>query len=268
MRNPEPQFLSVTTEGESRRIAVLKSPAKDDTKSAPGLLILSGFHSSMRATKASALADWAEEKGIASTRMDYSGHGDSDGEFEEGTISRWLTEAEAVFDTCTEGSQVLVGASMGGWIALLLALAHIEKVGLKQSRIKGLVLIAPATDFTEVLMWNGRFTDDIRAIIETEGRWLLPTDYAPEPYAITKTLIEDGRRHLLLDRTLEFGCPITIVQGRMDQSVPWQHACRLTECLPADDVTMTLVPDGDHRLSRPQDLALILKAVERLVLAP
>lgn len=253
--NPgEPQFIEVGKADKSRKIAVLQQAGE-----APGLFWLSGFKSDMSGTKAAALADWAEGQNLSCTRFDYSGHGISEGAFEDGSISDWLEEALAVFDRYCQGPTIVIGSSMGGWIALLLALARRET-----KLLKGMVLIAPATDFTEELMWKQRFSDEIREAILRDGRWAQPSAYSEAPYVITRKLIEDGRNHLILDKPIATGCPVTILQGVQDPDVPWQHAERLAEALPEDDVTFTLVPDGDHRLSRPEDIELLLRAVDAL----
>jgi pimeloyl-ACP methyl ester carboxylesterase len=236
----------------ARDIAVLRADG-----AAPGLLWLGGFRSDMTGGKAEALAAHGAARGLAVTRFDYSGHGASGGRFEDGTISRWLEEATAVFDT-TDGPQILVGSSMGGWMALLLARAR-----RASGRIAGLVLIAPAADFTEELMWAS-FPPEVRRAIEVDGVWPMPSDYG-EAIPIGRGLIEDGRRHLLLGGELDYGVPIAVLQGAKDESVPWTHAVRLVSKLIRDDVTLTLVPDGDHRLSRPQDIARLLAAVDGIV---
>lgn len=249
-----------------RTITVGEGPAGRDIAvirragGSPGLFWLGGFRSDMTGTKAEALDGSGAARGLAVTRFDYSGHGRSGGRFEDGTISRWAEEALAVFDT-TEGPQILVGSSMGGWIALLVARAHLARVGRAASRTKAMVLIAPAPDFTEELMWAD-FSEEIRRTIETEGVYRRPSEYSDDPYPITRGLIEDGRRNLVLGGEIELGCPVTILQGVMDTSVPWRHAIRLTTRLTRDDVTLTLIPDGDHRLSRPQDIERLLKVVE------
>lgn len=251
MGTPEPQFISIGKSVEACRIAVQRQPGRT-----PGVMWLSGFKSDMNGTKAEALAEFGAGQGREVVRFDYSGHGLSGGAFEDACVSDWLEEAAAVFDEFCSGETVLVGSSMGGWLALLLALSRRET-----GRIKGLVLIAPAVDFTEELMWKQRFSDEIRTAILEEGRWEQPSAYSDAPYVITRKLIEDGRRHLLLGKPLHPGCPVTILQGAEDPDVPAAHAQRLVEALPRDDVTYTLVPDGDHRLSRPQDIDLLLRAV-------
>jgi pimeloyl-ACP methyl ester carboxylesterase len=254
---PAPDFIAVGDGAAERRIAVRARPG-----GAPGLLWLGGFHSDMKGTKAVALDQWAAERGRACVRFDYSGHGESSGAFAEGTISRWLEDSVAVFDAYCQGPQVVIGSSMGGWMALLLARALRRRGGEAAASLAGMVLIAPAPDFTEALMWKG-FSPAIRRQIETEGVWLRPSEYG-EPYPITKTLIEDGRHHLLLGGAIELGCPIRILQGKQDPDVPWRHAFDLAERLPCEDVVLTMIQDGDHRLSRPQDIARMLAAVEEL----
>ncbi|MCK7612292.1 alpha/beta hydrolase [Roseibium sediminicola] len=255
MGTPEPQFISIGKNAEARRIAVQKQAGD-----APCVLWLSGFKSDMNGTKAAALAEFGLEQGHEVVRFDYSGHGLSGGDFENACVSDWLEEAAAVFDTFCSAETVLVGSSMGGWLALLLALSR-----KSTNKIKGLVLIAPAVDFTEELMWKQRFTDEIRSAILENGRWEQPSAYSDDPYVITRKLIEDGRNHLLFGNPLHLGCQVTILQGAEDPDVPAIHAQRLVEALPRDDVTFTLVPDGDHRLSRPQDIDLLLRAVADMV---
>ncbi len=229
------------------------------TAAAPGLFWLGGFKSDMQGTKAVALDDWAGENGRACIRFDYSGHGESGGDFVDGTIGRWLEDSAAVFERFAKGPQVLIGSSMGGWLALLLAR---ELKGREQRRgsIAGLVLIAPAVDFTEELMWN-KFSPEVKRQIETEGSWQRPSQYSESAYPITRGLIEEGRKHLLLGGLIETGCPVRILQGVQDPDVPWQHAVDLSSRLARDDVVLTLVKDGDHRLSRPEDIERLIAAV-------
>lgn len=250
MNQDEPTFIPVGDKDNHRSIAVLQSKGENGK---PGIFWLGGFKSSMAGEKALALDTWGQANNVFVTRFDYSGHGESSGVFEEQTITNWLEEAEAVFTSTTSGPQVLVGSSMGGWLALLLAL----RVG--PERLAGIVLIAPAWDMTERNMWQ-RFTDDIKEQIKTKGFYARPSAYGDGDYIITKKLIEDGRNHLLGDKLLKIGAPIHILHGKDDPDVPWEHGHALTTLLAQDDVTFTLVPDGDHRLSRPQDIALLIKA--------
>jgi pimeloyl-ACP methyl ester carboxylesterase len=230
------------------------------TGRAPGLFWLGGFKSDMAGTKALALDAWAAEHRRACVRFDYSGHGESGGNFEDGTIGRWLEESVAVFRQFCRGPQVVIGSSMGGWMALLLA-REIARHGVAGASLAGLVLIAPAPDFTEELMWKG-FSPAIRREIEARGAWLRPSQYGDgTPYPVTRALIEEGRNHLLLGSSIEVGCPVRILQGARDPEVPWKHAFALAHRLPADDVVLTVIQDGDHRLSRPQDIARIIAAV-------
>jgi pimeloyl-ACP methyl ester carboxylesterase len=213
----------------------------------------------MKGTKAEALAHWAGESGRACTRFDYSGHGESGGAFTDGTIGRWLEDALAVFGAC-RGPQILVGSSMGGWLALLVVSALRQRSPAPPASVAGLVLIAPAVDFTEELMWK-RFTPAIKHELEEKGVWTRPSEYSPEPYLVTRALIEEGRSHLLLGGMIETGCPVRILQGVEDPDVPWQHAVELVSRLASDDVVLTLVKDGDHRLSRPEDIERLIGAV-------
>jgi pimeloyl-ACP methyl ester carboxylesterase len=255
MRETAPEFLDVGTGAAARRIAVR---ARRGT--APGLFWLGGFKSDMKGTKASALDQWAAAYGRACTRFDYSGHGESGGAFTDGTIGRWLEESIAVYSAFARGPQVVVGSSMGGWLALLLV-RHIKRAAPPPAApVAGLVLIAPAVDFTEELMWK-KFPPKIRREIEETGVWLRPSAYGEEPYPITRTLIEEARGHLLLGGLIETGCPVRILQGVKDPDVPWQHAVDLTSRLAHDDVVLTLVKDGDHRLSRPEDIERLIAAV-------
>src|ERR1700731_4709100 len=249
----QPAFIEVGKDTATRRIAV-----RARAGGAPGLFWLSGFNSDMRGTKALALDAWAAEHNRACVRFDYSGHGESGGVFIDGTIGRWLEESVAVFEQFCTGPQVVIGSSMGGWIALLLA-RELARRPAGRASLAGLVLIAPAPDFTEELMWKG-FSPEIRREIESRGVWLRPSAYG-EPYPITRTLIEEGRSHLLLGSAIDVGCPVRILQGAQDPDVPWRHAFALADRLPSDDVVLTMVQDGDHRLSRPQDIARILAAV-------
>ena len=199
-----------------------------------------------------------EQAGRACVRFDYSGHGESGGAFTDGTIGRWLADSLAVFDACCRGPQIVVGSSMGGWLALLLVARAARARGTPApASVAGLVLIAPAVDFTEELMWK-RFTPEIKRELEEKGVWARPSQYAAEPYLVTRQLIEEGRNHLLLGGMIETGCPVRILQGVEDPDVPWQHAVELSSRLASDDVVLTLVKDGDHRLSRPEDIERLI----------
>jgi pimeloyl-ACP methyl ester carboxylesterase len=225
----------------------------------PGLFWLGGFKSDMKGMKAEALDRWAESNGRACLRFDYSGHGESGGAFTEGTIGRWLEESVAVYLRFASGPQLVVGSSMGGWLALLLARALAAHKSAPP--IAGMVLIAPAVDFTEELMWK-RFSAATQPEIEEKGSWLRPSRYGDAPYPVTRGLIEDGRNHLLLGGLIETGCPVHVLQGVQDPDVPWRHAVELVSRFSRDDVVLTLIKDGDHRLSRPEDIERLIAAVK------
>ncbi len=248
------RFLSVGSGAQVRRIALEQREGK-----APGLFWLGGFKSDMTGSKASALEMIGKKLGVGVTRFDYSGHGQSQGAFVEGTISAWLEEAVAVFRE-TSGPQILVGSSMGGWLAFLLN-RHLRHMGVDQ--VKALVVIAPAVDMTEDLM-RATFTLEELETLETQGRVEQPSDYG-EPYILTKKLIEDGEKHLLFSDQLTTGCPVHILQGGRDQAVPVSHALKLVSHLLLDPVTLTLVPDGDHSLSRKQDIDLLERTIVQAV---
>ena len=249
------KFVAVGEGADQRAIAVRRRDG-----AAPGLFWLGGYKSDMAGTKAQALAGWARQHGRACVRFDYSGHGESGGSFTDGTIGRWLGETLAVFDACCRGPQVAIGSSMGGWLALLLARALRERRAPAPASLAGLVLVAPAVDFTEELMWK-RFTPEIKRELAETGMWARPSQYSPEPYLVTRQLIEEGRKHLLLGGMIETGCPVRILQGVQDPDVPWQHAKALVARFACDDVVLTLIKDGDHRLSRPEDIERLIRAV-------
>jgi pimeloyl-ACP methyl ester carboxylesterase len=257
LSDAELQFLDIGAGAEARRIAFRRRGAPSEGRA--GLVWLCGFKSDMASTKATALDEYCAKTNRALLRFDYSGHGASGGRFEEGTVTRWLEEALAVIRAATQGPQVLVGSSMGGYLALLAARA-LGQAG-EASRLAGLTLIAPAVDFTEALIWAQASKAARRAIME-QGAWARPSAYQPAPYPITRALIEDGRRHLLLGGAIRTHCPIRILQGMRDEDVPFSHAMTLVEHIAGDPVTLTLVKDGDHRLSRPEDLALMISAIE------
>ena len=229
---------------------------------APGAVWLGGFLSDMAGTKAQALDGWAARTGRAFLRHDYSGHGESGGRFHDGTISRWLAQSLAVFRAFTDGRQVLVGSSMGGWIALRMV-QELNRAG-EGSRVAGLLLLAPAPDFTMELM-EPALTEEMRRDLEEKGFFEEPSEYSPEPNVYTSALFEDGRRNRVLDGVVDTHCPVHILQGMEDPDVPHAHALKLIEHLPSDDVTLSLIRDGDHRLSRPQDIAMMIAALEGLV---
>jgi pimeloyl-ACP methyl ester carboxylesterase len=242
------EFLHMGEGALERRIAVRRERGRE-----PSVVWLGGFKSDMKGTKAAALAEWARSKGRSFVRFDYSGHGESDGAFEDGTIGRWADEAEAVVASAGP-KPILVGSSMGGWISLLVA----RRMKVPPT---AMVLIAPAPDFTEALMW-ANFSDDVKRQIETEGSWIRPSAYDSGGYPITRGLIEDGRRHLVMNAPVETGCPVHVLQGMQDEDVPWTHALALVERIASDDVVFTLIRDGDHRLSRDRDIAQLIWIVE------
>lgn len=221
----------------------------------PGVVFLGGFRSDMTGTKATHLDHWARAASRSFVRFDYFGHGQSTGSWDDATISRWREDSLAVLDALTDGPQVLVGSSMGGWMALLVAMARPE-------RVKALVLVAPAADFTEALLWE-QFPLHVRQAIEDEGALMGPSAYG-DPYPITKTLIEDGRNWSILNDTIPVTCPVHILQGYADPDVPWTHAMRTVEALASKDVTVTLTKVGDHRLSGEEDLERLVAAIEAL----
>lgn len=253
-------FIDLSIEGrEPWRIARRCRAARGAGTERAGVMLLGGFKSDMLGSKASHLDAWAEREGRAFVRFDYSGHGESSGRFEDGTIGDWLAQSLAVFEASTRGPQILVGSSMGGWLALLMA----RRLAEQGRRLRALVLIAPAVDFTEELVWK-QAGDDIRRAILEEGAWRRPSPYSPEPTPITRKLIEDGRAHLLLGDVIRTYAPVHILQGMRDEDVPYAHALRLLDCLAADPVVLTLVREGDHRLSRETDLACLTATIESL----
>ncbi len=222
--------------------------------STPGVMFCGGFMSDMTGTKATALEAHCRRIGRAFVRFDYAGHGASGGAFRDGTIGGWRDDALAVLDRVASGPQVLVGSSMGGWIVLLLALVRPE-------RVAGLVGVAAAPDFTEDPIWSA-LDDEGRRTLAEAGEIVMPCDYGEDPYPITKGLIEEGREHLLLRAQIAIGCPIHLLQGMRDEDVPWRTALQIAELVESERVTVELVKDGDHRLSRDDDLARLTAAVE------
>lgn len=251
-----PDYLSVGHGAASRDIAMLTLPAQNGSD-LPALMWLGGYRSDMTGTKAVEMEALAARRGCQAIRFDYSGHGQSRGEFREGTISRWLEEAQAVLDHHAPEKVVLVGSSMGGWIALRLT----QRMREKGKAPAGLVLIAPAPDFTSELI-EPNLTEAERKSLEEKGYFEEHSDYSSDPNIFTRALIEDGKANRVLNGIIETGCPVHILQGMKDPDVPYAHALRLMEHLPADDVVLTLIRDGDHRLSRPEDLAKMVSAIE------
>lgn len=258
MAGEKPQFLTVGVGSAAREIAWRLS---DGPRDKPLLVWLGGYRSDMKGTKALELESFARDKGLACLRLDYSGHGESGGAFRDGTISRWLEEALAVIAHAGFSRLILIGSSMGGWIALR-AVAELRKT--KTATVEGMVLIAPAPDFTIDLIEPSLGDVERRSLIE-KGYFEEHSDYSPEPNIFTAKLMEDGKSHQVLTGIIETGCPVHILQGMNDPDVPWRHAMKLVEHLPADDVVISLVKDGDHRLSRPEDLALMRRALEALL---
>lgn len=220
------------------------------------LLWCGGLHSDMTGTKAEALADWAKANDHNYVRFDYFGHGESSGKFRDGTVSRWRDDALAVIGEVAIGPLVLVGSSLGGWIATLVALA-------KPERVKGIVYIAPAPDFTEELMWKD-FSLEIQNTLQTEGVYRRPSEYEDEAYEITMNLIEDGRKNLVLGGPIDIRCPVRVLQGLADPDVPWAHAMKLIDRLTSEDVVGTFVKHADHRISDEPNIARLISLVEEL----
>ena len=248
-----PQRLNRTNKGD---IAYHRSASEGDGANKPGICFLGGFRSDMTGTKAQWLEAWCRARGRAYLRFDYSGHGQSDGAFLDGSIGDWADDALDAVSALTEGPQILVGSSMGGWISLLLARRVPE-------RIAGMVGIAAAPDFTEDSMWAG-FDEAQKGALETEGQVALPSDYSDDPYIITRRLIEDGRQNLVLRGPLSLPFPVRLLQGTEDTDVPVSVALRLLDHLDSPDARLTLVKGADHRFSEPGDLRLIGKVLHGL----
>lgn len=244
--------FSTFTTAQDRTLAYRHTERTDGKAS---FVWLSGFKSDMEGSKVTRLEDWAKSEGHGFLAFDYSGHGKSEGQFVDGTISAWREDTLAALDTLTDGPQILVGSSMGGWMALLAALARPDKIA-------GLVLIAPAPDFTAKLMWPD-FDPEVQATIMEEGLYMHPSDY-DEPYPITRALIEDGRNWQILDDAIAFDGPVRILQGMQDEDVPWEHAQRLVDGMTSKDIAFTLIKDGDHRLSREQDILRLIETCREM----
>jgi len=253
-----PNFL---TAPDGTPIAWLADGAAPSAGGSCGTFWLGGFKSDMRGSKAEVLATHAKTADRSFVRFDYSGHGESGGAFADGTISAWLSHAEAVFRQAAHGPRVLIGSSMGGWIALLLAKRLIEAG--HADRLGGLILIAPAADMTKDLMWD-KYGNEFREEVMRLGKYERPSEYSDEPYVITRALIEDGERHLMLDSGLDVPCAVRILQGEDDPDVPWAHGLKVYHALRGDDVSFDLIKGGDHRLSTGRDLARLVETVEAL----
>lgn len=259
MDKGEPQFLEVKGEARLARRIAYRLDKGDPGKTK--LLWLPGFLSDMASTKALAVADWARVHRHTMLRFDYSGHGLSGGDILKATIGDWLEEATLMFDGMGEGPRLVIGSSMGGWIALLLA-RHLAERG-RSGELAGLVLIAPAWDMTETLMWR-EFPWDLREEIEAKGVTYLASAYG-DPYPVTKRLIEEGRTHSIEARGFDPGCKVRILQGYRDPDVPWEHALALLDLLTSEDVELTLIKNGDHRLSEPLDLRRLTATIAALI---
>jgi pimeloyl-ACP methyl ester carboxylesterase len=246
-----PAFLD---SGRGVSIAYHSTPGKS-----PGVMFCGGFMSDMTGAKALALEAFCRDRGQGFVRFDYAGHGQSSGRFEEGTIGAWTEDALAVLDRVAQGPQVIVGSSMGGWIALNLALA-------RPDRIAALVGIAAAPDFTEDLIWHD-LPSEAQMMLETDGVIYEPSEYSEKQYPITMTLIHEARAHLRLRTDIAIDCPVRLLHGMLDSDVPWKRSLTLAEKLQAHDVRVVLIKDGDHRLSREQDLALLTRTVGELLTA-
>jgi pimeloyl-ACP methyl ester carboxylesterase len=243
--------ISYLTTQAGYKLAYCQTPGKS-----PGVVFMSGFRSDMSGTKATAIEAFCRERGQAFLRFDYSGHGASGGEFEKGTIGTWAQDAITLIDEVTQGPQILIGSSMGGWIMLLAALARPE-------RVAGLVGIAAAPDFTTKLMWEYA-TPEQRRIIEEQGVYYAPSDYG-DPYPITRELIEESKQHLLLDSEIAIDCPVRLVHGMADKDVPWEFSCRIAQRIEGENVQVRLIKDGGHRLSEPEQLRVIQEALVELL---
>ena len=251
----QPQFLEVGADRRRRRIAYRWTRGEG-----PPLLWLSGFLSDMASTKATAVTAWAAEENLAMMRFDYSGHGLSSGDLLHASIGDWLEESIAAWALMGDGPRIVIGSSMGGWIALLFA-RHLARVG-RSRELAGLLLIAPAFDMTEALMWR-ELPQEARDEIERTGVTYVPSAYG-DAYPITKHLIEEGRAHLLAGQPFDPGCAVRILQGMRDPDVPWRHALALVDLLASTDVELTLIKDGCHRLSKPQDLQRLIATIAAL----
>jgi len=241
-------FSTIVTEG-GRTLAYQKLSG-----TGPTIVFFPGFMSDMEGSKALAMEDFCRQRGQAFVRFDYSGHGKSSGKFTDGTIGAWKEDALAIVDQLTEGPLVLVGSSMGGWIGLLVALA-------RKDRVKAYVGLAAAPDFTREICWD-LYSDEVKETLQQDGVYYEACDYGDDPYAITMNLIEEGDQHLLLKKTIPLDCPVRLIQGMKDPDVPYKTAERIAENLTSEDVVITYVKNGDHRLSGESDLKRLCQIVK------
>ena len=240
------------TEQGGIELAWVRTPGRG-----PTTVFLPGYMSDLEGTKALETERFCTEQGLACLRLDYSGHGRSGGAFTDGTIGRWTGDALFLIDRLTDGPLVVIGSSMGGWIMLLVALARPE-------RVIGLLGIAAAPDFTEDLMWGAMMPAEREQLLR-DGVLPVPSEYG-DPYPVTAALIKEGRRHLLLRAPIPLRCPVRLLHGQADADVPWETSMRLAQTLESGDVQVTLVKDGEHRLSRPADLRLLRRILGALLL--
>ncbi len=255
--------IEVGSEGQKRSIAYQQSGEQGATDK-PAIFWLNGFRSNMTSQKATQVNKWARQNNIAMTMFDYSGHGQSSGDFKDGTIGQWLEEALALFNSQTQGPQILVGSSMGGWMSLLLLKSHLKSLKSEEkSRIQGIAMIAPAFNMTRDLIWM-RLDDDIRAIIQKNGFWMKPSNTDEEEFPITQTFIREGEYHQI-NEVFKSHCPVRIIQGMQDEIVPWRHSMKLMRHIDEDDMGYHLVKDAGHRLSRPEDIKRLIQLIEEMI---
>jgi len=248
-KDGEPAFIEFS---DGRRLAYTLSEGK-----LPGVVFLGGFNSDMTGTKAMALEAFCRRQGQRFLRFDYTGHGQSSGDFVQGTIGDWKRDAIDMLEHIAPGQNILVGSSMGGWIMLLAALTLKEKVA-------GLVGIASAPDFTEMLLWVSA-SDEQKKQLEEEGVIMVPSCSGEDPYPITRTLIEEARNHLVLGAYIPLDIPVRLIHGMQDEDVSWKVSEKLVECLVSSDVTLTLIKNGGHRLSEPEQLEIIFREISALL---
>ncbi len=264
MTQQEIQFLVVeSSPGETLKLAYHHTPVFRSED--PGLVWFCGFNSEMTSTKVTALKDWAAQTQRSMLSFDYSGHGKSDGDFANGTIGQWLGESIAILRDVARGPQILVGSSMGGWLVLLIlrAIARKDPIVSGICDVQGAVLIAPAWDMTEELMWK-QFSLAAREDLQNQGYYERPSRYGDGPYRISRALIEEGRNHLIGGDSFRPPCPVRVLHGVKDPDVPWKHANKLSHLLLGENVMLKFIQDGDHRLSREQDIAKLFAVIEDL----